>query len=289
MELFEKIKGYEIKYIENVPYFDIDGYIFFYYCLNDKHERFALCLNKPLIRKSDISIINKKIKKFAKTCIDNIAYKNDLLFIELFDFSDIYTKLVKIKDVLYDLNYKNRNNCILCGKKAELNLYKNAIVPIEKECINKLINDENIKTNLKKKYFKKSLLLSLLGGFVGILPTILLNYFLGSYTIMSTILLFLSPFLSVLLFNLSDMPRSKSGDILNMITSLSFVILNQVFIFMMYWHLYEIKSIIHYLDVFNYLLLETFIEIVFAYVIGLFSGYFMVKKREIIKISYQKK
>ena len=80
MELLDKIKNYNVKYKDDKPYFDIDGFIFFYYVLNNKNELFAICLNKPLIRLSDVKVINKQIKDFAKVSIDNIAFKNDLLY-----------------------------------------------------------------------------------------------------------------------------------------------------------------------------------------------------------------
>ena len=288
MELLDKIKNYNVKYKDDKPYFDIDGFIFFYYVLNNKNELFAICLNKPLIRLSDVKVINKQIKDFAKVSIDNIAFKNDLLFIELFEYTDIYTKLSKIKEVLINLNYSNRKSCILCGKATTLNVYKDALVPIDIECVDKLYNEEKDNANTNKKYFKKSFLLSLLGGLIGILPTILLNYVLGSYTIMSTILLFLSPFLTVVLFNSTPINRYKLNDKINFITSLVFVILYHAFVVFMYSFLYEVKSINHYFDIFNYLLLETLIETIFAYVLGLLSGYYIVKKRKIIRFSKKK-
>lgn len=286
MELLNRLKDYNVKYKDGIPYFDIDGYVFFYYFLNNK-ECFAICLNKPLINISDLKVINKKIKDFAKVDIDNIAYKNDLMYISLTNFENIENKLITIKDLLFSFSYNCRKNCIVCGNKTPLNKYKNALLPIEDHCINKLIEEEKtIKDNYEKN-IKKSVWFSLLGGFIGILPAIIVTLILGSYSIISTILLFLSPFLSVLLYNKTSVHRSKKSDTLNALTSLGFIILYHIIMIVAFSILYTITSINIYFEAFNYLLLETLIETIFAYVIGLISGCYLSKKRLIIRLSKQ--
>ena len=73
MNLLNNIKN-EVEYIDNIAYLDIEGYLFFYYVLNDK-EVFAISLNKPLISKEDLKLFNIKLNKKAVCTVDNIAYK----------------------------------------------------------------------------------------------------------------------------------------------------------------------------------------------------------------------
>ena len=49
--------------------------------------------------------------------------------------------------------------------------------------------------------------------------------------------------------------------------------------------LYTITSIEIYFEAFNYLLLETLLETIFAYVVGLLSGFYLSKKRLIVRLS----
>ena len=284
MELLKQLKNENLNYIDDVPYFDIDGYIFFYYSLNNS-ECFAICLNKPLISNNDLKLINQKVRNIAKLYVDNIAYKNDFLYITFYDFENIYDKLKEVKDVLYSLSYGCRKNCIVCGKKTSLNKYMNALVPIEKECIEKLLNERKTINDNYRNNIKKSVLLSLLGGLIGIIPAIIVTLILGSYSIMSTILLFICPFLTVLLYNKTPIHRSKKSDLLNTLTSIGFIILYHIIMIVSFVILYTITSIEIYFEAFNYLLLETLLETIFAYVVGLLSGFYLSKKRLIVRLS----
>ena len=285
MNLLNNIKN-EVEYIDNIAYLDIEGYLFFYYVLNDK-EVFAISLNKPLISKEDLKLFNIKLNKKAVCTVDNIAYKNDLLYVEIIDNNLIIQTLKKLKDILYSMTYKPRENCIVCGKKALFNNYKNALVPIDKQCIDKLNEEEQTIKNTYKDNINKSMLLSILGGFIGIIPAIIVTLILGSYSIISTILLFLVPFLTILFYNNTPIYRSKKSDVINALTSLGFIVIYHIIMIILFTILYTITSIDVYIEAFNYLLLETLLETIFAYVIGLLSGYYLSKKRVTVRFSKQ--
>ena len=287
MGLKDILKKYQVNYYEDIPYFVINDYIFFYYKLKNT-ECFAVCINRPLIHKSDLSLINKKYKNIIKLKVDNIAYKNDLIYIYLHEFDDIDVKLKIVSEELSSLNYLNRNNCIVCGNKASLNKYKNILVNIDTDCIEKLNKEELDNINKSKTYFKKSLSSSIIASIICILPSIILSFLLGNYSIITAVLMFLPPFFSIIFFNKSPMNRTKKSDLIVFIVSFSSIILCHILIIILFSFLYQIKSLLTYFSAFNILIIESLIETILFYFIGYISGSFIVKKRVTIKLEKKK-
>lgn len=288
MGLKEILKSYSANYIGEIPYLKINGFIFSYCCLNGR-ECFSVCLNKPLLHLSDLSLINKNIKGIGKIQYDNIAYKHDLLYIFLDEYDDIEGNLNEISEMLISLNYSNRKHCILCGKISSLNLYKKIIAPVDENCLIKLYEDEKQTEIIFMQNYKKSLLNTIFASLIGIIPSIILSYVLGSYSVMATMLLFLSPFLAMIFFYKSKIDRSKKTDLTVFIISFSFIVLYHFILILMFSILYQIKSFNIFINNFNLLLIEALIETIVFFLIGYLSSSFLVKKRRIRRLEKQKK
>lgn len=263
--------------IDNILHICIDDYTFFYYKLNNK-ECFCVCLNKPLTHLSDIKIMNKKCKGFAKFKIDNISFKNDLLYIFINLDYDVNECLKYISEMLSSLHYFNRSSCIVCGKKADLLNYKNALLLAHKPCIDKLIVEDNMIIDRYNKYYRKSFSLAILASFIAIIPSIILSFILGSYSIISSLLMFLPSFLSLIMFYKTPIDRTKKLDFTVFIISFSFVIIYHLMVILMFTLIYQIKSLDSYIKTFNYLIIESIVESIIFYFIGFISCGFIIKK-----------
>ena len=287
MELKEKLKNYNVSYFEDIPYFVIDDYIFSYYKLKNK-ECFTLCINKPLIHKSDLNIINKKYKKEIKLIVDNIAFKNDLIYVYLYDYDNIYEKLQIVVDELSSLTYKNRNNCVVCGNKAPLNRYKDVLIPIDDKCIDKLNNEEIENINKNNLFIKKSINYATIASLITIILPVFISFLLGNYSIISTILMFLPPFIAHIFYNKTPMNRTRQSDLHVFIISLLSIFVCHILIMLLFIILYQVPSIVSYFKTFNILIVQSLIESILFYIIGFISGSFIVKKRAIIRLQKKK-
>ena len=60
MNLKEKLLYSSFEYKDDVLYKVIEDFHFFYLKLSNKKEVIAICLNKALLHKNDLKVINKK-------------------------------------------------------------------------------------------------------------------------------------------------------------------------------------------------------------------------------------
>lgn len=274
----ENLKSYNFAYIDNIPYFEVKGFKYFCFTLKNK-DIFGVCLHKSLISKGDLKLLNNKCKGVAKIKSDNAALKNDLLLIEVLDYHDVIKKLELISETLVSLGYHERNNCIVCGNSCEHKNYKNLLLPIDSKCISTLNNDNASNKKNHEKYFKISLVYAIVGAFIGILPAVLMTFLIQTYSIITALLLFLSPFLSILMFYKKPIIRNKKYDLICAGTSLIFIIIYHIFAILYYLKVFEVNSFASYFNEVKIYLLETIIETIFSFIIGYFSIGFLIRKR----------
>ena len=173
MKLLETIQKLNLSYKDDVAYLNVNGFDFFYCVLKNNKEVLGVCLNKSLIHKNDLKVINKKFKSFAKVTSDNAALKSDVLYISFKDYDDIHEKLINITNFLRYINYHQRGSCIMCGCKANNVAYKNKLISIDDKCMDRLKEEEQDFIN-SKKFVKKSIIYSLLGSIIGITPSLII-------------------------------------------------------------------------------------------------------------------
>ena len=92
MNLKEKLLYSSFEYKDDVLYKVIEDFHFFYLKLSNKKEVIAICLNKALLHKNDLKVINKKFKGVARIYSDNLLLRNDVIYIDL--LSSLIHKLV---------------------------------------------------------------------------------------------------------------------------------------------------------------------------------------------------
>ena len=156
--------------------------------------------------------------------------------------------------------------------------YQNFLIPLDQKCQNKIINeDAEFKQNNKK--LKIAILLALLGGLIGILPSIIIAIILESYSIISTILLFLSPFLSVIFFYKSGIYRQTKNDILIALIALIY----QIVLVVICLNASHATSFIEYYNYYKNFIIENIIGLIFTYFVGYFAALFLSKKKILIR------
>ena len=182
------------------------------------------------------------------------------------------------------INYYERTNCVMCGCKATYNTVNNKLIPIEEKCISKYHNELN-SLKQKDKNNKKAILFAILGGFVGILPSLIIALLVESYTIISSILVFISPFLSIILYYKNDVNRTNKSDLICICISLLYVLIYHFIIVLVCIKAHEITSISMYFEVLKYYVYESIFETIMMFVIGVFSSMFLTKKKTLIRFS----
>lgn len=284
MNLKEKLLYSSFEFKDDVLYKVIEDFHFFYLKLSNKKEVVALCLNKALLHKNDLKVINKKFKGIARIYSDNLLLRNDVLYIDLISYDNIISDLEKIGKYLHYINYHERKNCVMCGCNASYNAVDNKLIPIEKKCIEKYHEDQK---HFKEKdsNIKKALLMALLGSFVGILPSFIIAMLVESYTIVSSILVFICPFLSIILYYKNDVNRTNKSDLLCILISLFFVFLYHLSLVLICINAHNITSIKMYFEVLKYYVYESYIETIMMFIIGVFSAMFLIKKKTLIRFS----
>ena len=284
MQLLDVINNLNPIYVDGIASFNIKGFNFFYCVLKQKNEAFGVCLNKSLVHKNDLKVINKKFRHIAKIYSDNAALKSDVLYIVLKDYQNILENLEEIANFLHYINYRQRESCIMCGCKTTLRGYNKKVIPIDEKCIKRL-QDEKNDFNNSNKLFKKAFLFSLIGSFVGIVPSLIIALLVRNYTLASTLLLFISPFCSLVLFNNVKIIRTTKNDIICGIISLLSILLYHLLLVMICCKEESITSIDSYFKTFDYLIIESMIETVFVYVVGFTSATFLIKKKAFIRFN----
>ncbi len=283
MKLKEVLDDYSVNYIEDIPYFKVNDFTYFYCTLKSK-EYLGVCLNKSLVRKSDLKYINQQCRPFAKITCDSIALKNDLLYIELLNQDNLMDKLNRISKLLKSMNYVQRKNCVLCGNKVDIHKFHQFLFPIDEKCWTNLEMERKRYSTNQKDYFKKSFLYGLIGAFIGIIPSTIIAFILESYSIISTILLFLSPFLTVIFFYKTKIFRTKKNDLICSLISVVFVLIYHLILILICVHAHQITSIQMYFTILKNYVFESLIETVFVYWIGLISAQFLTKPKTFIRL-----
>ncbi len=283
MKLKDILKDYPVSYLHDIPYFQIGEYTFFYYLLKEK-EYFGVCLNKSLVRKSDLKFMNQQCRQYAKIICDQIALKNDLLFIELLEFDDIVAKLTDIAKLLKSMNYVNRKTCVLCGNKVAPLSFHQLLLPMDEICKGKLQKEFDDYHQNQQKHFKKAFFLGLLGAFLGIIPSLILAFILRSYSIISTLLLFLCPFLTIILFYKENIHRTLKNDLICGMLSFIFIIIYHLILIVICTHEHQITSIDMYFTILKNYVIESIIETLFVYCIGLISACLLCKPKLFIRL-----
>ena len=284
MNLKEKLLYSSFEFKDDVLYKVIEDFHFFYLKLSNKKEVVAICLNKALLHKNDLKVINKKFKGIARIYSDNLLLRNDVLYIDLISYDNIISDLENIGKYLHYINYYERKNCVMCCCSASYNTVDNKLIPIEEKCIEKYHNDKKLLKE-KDKNIKKALLMALLGAFIGILPSLIIAMLVESYTIVSSILVFICPFLSMILYYKNDVNRTNKSDLLCVLISLLFVILYHVSLILICINAHNITSFKMYFEVLKYYVYESYIETIMMFIIGMFSAMFLIKKKTLIRFS----
>ena len=127
--------------------------------------------------------------------------------------------------------------------------------------------------------------MALLGSFVGILPSFIIAMLVESYTIVSSILVFICPFLSIILYYKNDVNRTNKSDLLCILISLFFVFLYHLSLVLICINAHNITSIKMYFEVLKYYVYESYIETIMMFIIGVFSAMFLIKKKTLIRFS----
>lgn len=281
MKLIDILKDYKILNESDIPYFKICDFIVFYHAYKN-NEYFCINLNKSLISINDLTKLNKITHDYAKIKVTSSALKNDFLYIKLYEYSNILQKLTTICEYLKNLGYHSRHNCLLCGCETNMVNYQNFLIPLDQKCQNKIINeDAGFKQNNKK--LKIAILLALLGGLIGILPSIIIAIILESYSIISTILLFLSPFLSAIFFYKSGIYRQTKNDILIALIALFYQLIYQIVLVVICLNASHATSFIEYYNYYKNFIIENIIGLIFTYFVGYFAALFLSKKKILIR------
>ena len=144
-------------------------------------------LNKT-IDKEDTKLIIKasKIKVFIK---ESVALKdNAILFnIALRNKEKFELYMNKMASALTDLRYKQLDYCPYCGQAEtdSTRLIKGATVPVHEICVKDFV--EKVTTHLEtvgnsKENLLKSIIFALIGGFIGLIPSIIILFAVGFYS-----------------------------------------------------------------------------------------------------------
>ena len=144
-------------------------------------------LNKSIDKEDTKMIIKKaKLRSFIK---ESVALKdNAILIIPRFKniekFDSYMNQLVTI---LQDLRYKQLDYCPYCGEAEtdSVRIIKGATVHVHDKCVKDFV--EKVTTHLEtvgssKKNLLKSIIFAIIGGFVGLLPSIIILFAVGFYS-----------------------------------------------------------------------------------------------------------
>lgn len=282
MKLLEKLKEYNVSYLNDIPYFKINDFNIFYHTFQNK-EYLCLLLHRSLISLNDLKELNYFEKGIAKIKVSSVALKNDLLYIDFYEYNDLYHKLLEICDFLKEFNYHGRELCILCGQKASLVSYDSFLIPLDDKCYHKLKNEDQELLNNQKTKFKKALLLGLLGGLIGLMPALIVSYILASYSLISNILLFLIPFLSVIFFYRSGLNHLGKNDLYIHIISLFYYLIYHLLLVIICVNESNITSIKEYFNVYKTFFIESILFSIFTYLIGYFAAIFLSKNKVFVR------
>ena len=176
-----------------------------------------------LIRNIVNSSNGGEIKRIEQAALGNVCFltskniKNDTLVITLPEGKNNQDKFVStVEDIINRVckllkidGFTKMNTCPVCKKEAQYQVFGDNYLPIHDECKEVIIN--NIKAKiLQEKSSKKpyifAVILILLFGIIGLLPSLLLSYFNYGYF---TPLIVLCPLLSCLGLFLSKAPFKK--------------------------------------------------------------------------------
>lgn len=290
MYLFNLLKKQsQFLFEDNVYYINIKGYIFSYVTLKKK-EALCIVLNKSIISKNDIILLSQCLKGNFFILLDQLALKKDTLYLVFKNnvSNDILSILNDFCTQLYELNYHTRTNCFICGSKTSLHNYKNILVPVEQNCLQKCLKEEKDIALNDKIVIKKSIILSFCFSLLGILPAIIIAYFTGGYSIISSILLFIPSFLAVFFFYKTKISRTKTNDLLCLfLSSFSFLIYHLIMIIMCV-SFFNIKNVNDFLNQLQNYFIESILETIFVFILGYFSATFLVKKRRFNRLNHLK-
>ena len=284
MSLQESLIYQHFVYQDEVLYKIIEDFHFVYVKLKNNKEVLAICLNKALLHKNDLKVMNEKFKGVANFYSDNVLLRNDVIYIELINYDNIINNLESIGKYLHYINYHERKNCIMCGCKSTYNVVDNKLIPIEEKCVCKYHNELDV-LRQKNTNRKKAFLFSVLGSLVGILPSLIIALLVENYTIVSSILVFISPFLSVILYYKNDVNRTTNSDFVCLLTSSLFVLLYHFVLVFICINSQDITSISMYFDVLKFDIIESIIETIMMFVFGACSSFFLTKKKTLIRFS----
>ena len=285
MNLCEEIKQYHPFYKGDIPYFIVNGFHFFYCKLKDNKEVLSVCLNKGLIHQNDLKVLNKFYKNIIKFTSDNMAFKNDMLYLQISNEYDLLEVLNEVSEKLNELNYYPKKNCVFCGCEASYQKVDKVIIPIDEKCSNRLFDEKKELIDNYNENIKKSIKYAFLAGFIGILPALLVAFILGSYSIISTLLLFICPFITTMMFYKTDIIRTTKNDVKCLYISLLFIVIYHLILIPICVIEHHITSFINYFEVLNVFFYESIIETIFVYIVGLFAGYFLIKRKPITRLN----
>ena len=285
MNFLEEIKQYHPFYKGDIHYFIVNGFHFFYCKLKYNKEVLSVCLNKGLIHQNDLKVLNKFYKNIIKFTSDNMAFKNDMLYLQISNEYDLLEVLNEVSEKLNELNYYPKKNCVFCGCEASYQKVDKVIIPIDEKCSNRLSDEKKELIVNYNENIKKSIKYAFLAGFIGILPALLVAFILGSYSIISTLLLFICPFLTTMMFYKTDIIRTTKNDVKCLYISLLFIVIYHLILIPICVIEHHITSFINYFEVLNVFFYESIIETIFVYIVGLFAGYFLIKRKPITRLN----
>ncbi len=131
----------------------------------------------------------KKIVGLTRFVKESAGLKNNAFLVNgrFKNQEKLEERLAKITEKLSELNLKSLTHCPYCGEEDtdSVRIIKGATIHVHNACVEKFV--EQVTTHINtvshsKEHLAKSIIFALIGGFIGLIPSIILLAFAGIYS-----------------------------------------------------------------------------------------------------------